>query len=109
MACEWHGDHDLWPVAGGFCVCSSAQEQPANNWQSVGQRVGFTTSVVHACQRPRTVSQLETMANVSDCHKSQLRLANLAQIDHPHESKMTKWRDFVKMMDFNEEKNGESE
>ena len=27
----------------------------------------------------------------------------------PHESKMTKLRDLVKMMDFNEEKDGESE
>ena len=44
----------MWPAAGGCCVCAGAQEQaqeqPANNWQSVGQRVGFTTSVVHACQ-----------------------------------------------------------
>ena len=36
-------------LAGGFCVCAGAQEHPANNWQSVGQRVGFTTSVVHDC------------------------------------------------------------
>ena len=39
--------HDLWPAG---CVCAGAHEQPVNNWQSVGQRVGFTTSVVHACQ-----------------------------------------------------------
>ena len=41
------------------------------------------------------------------CHKSQLRLVNLARIDHPRE--LTKWRDLVKMMDFSGENDGESE
>ena len=52
MGCEWQGGHDLWPAAGGFCVCAGAHEQPANNWQNVGQRVGSATSVVHACLVP---------------------------------------------------------
>ena len=28
------------------CVCAAAHEQPTNNWQSIKQRVGFTTLVV---------------------------------------------------------------
>ena len=35
-------------VASGFCVCTGAHEQPTNNWQSVGQMAGFTTSVAVA-------------------------------------------------------------
>ena len=40
----WHGKEIMiyGQATGGFCVCAGAQEQPANNWQSVGQRVGFT-------------------------------------------------------------------
>ena len=41
----------LAPVCGQrVCVCEGALEQPTNNWQSIKQRVGFTTLVVHACQ-----------------------------------------------------------
>ena len=51
--CEswWFG---MWMARGkdlvfrGRRVCAGAHEQPTNNWLSVGQRVGFTTSVAVA-------------------------------------------------------------
>ena len=35
VAFEWQGDRDLWPVAGGFCVCvyTGAHEQPTTSKQ----------------------------------------------------------------------------
>ena len=59
VACEWQGDHDLWPAAGEFCVCAGAQEQPANNWQSVGQRVGLTYLSRPRLSTGRAMSQLD--------------------------------------------------
>ena len=41
----WQGDTMM--VSGQRVVCVQV---PTNNWQSVGRRVEFTTSVVHACQ-----------------------------------------------------------
>ena len=46
----------------------STHEQPANNWQSVGQRVGFTTSVVNACQSLMSHNDGEVL------HMSQLEI-----------------------------------
>ena len=90
--------HDLWPAAGGFCVCAGAHGQPANNWQSVGQRVGFDTSVVHACLVPSrdVLRTMRSSNSTGTVRLSQLRLVNLARIDHPHEIEVTKWRSLVK-------------
>ena len=65
-------------MAGGFCA--GAHEQPTNNWLSVGQRVGFATSVAvaQAVSSPRQRRSNNDVPR-KDCltatsHKSQLQL-----------------------------------
>ena len=104
MGCEWQGGHDLWPAAGGFCVCAGAHEQRANNWQNVGQRVGSATSVVHACLVP---SRDVTVA-MSICAATKLELSVTSpnwdrSIWHEltiTEIEVTKLRKLGEMMDF---------
>ena len=64
------------------CVCGGAHEQPTNNWQSVEQRVGFTTLVV-----PRlSTGSAKRRSEGVNCKQilPQAELVKAAPIDHPH-------------------------
>ena len=66
----WHVNKEIMicgqrPASFVRAQAGKAHGQPTNNWQSVGQRAGFTTSVVHVCQRPRTMSQPDNDGEVS--------------------------------------------
>ena len=92
-----------------LCVCCMYEQQTASRalGKGVGRASGSHTSVVHACQvLPSRCNSLITMVN---CHKSQLRLVNLARTGLPHENR--KWHngETRKMMDFNGEKDAESD
>ena len=100
-------DHDMWPAAGGFCVCAGLRK---NNQQTTGRSLGKGSgSLTESSTLVNVLARCDSLITMVECHKSQLILVNLARIDYPHESKMTKWRDLVNMMDFNGEKDGESE
>ena len=92
-SCVWHVDGKEIMICGqrpaGFVYAQAHKSNQQTTGRALGKGsglVGFTTSVVHACHVLARCHSLITMANVSDCHKSQL-------VDYPHVSKMTQWRD----------------
>ena len=96
------------PVCGQrVCVCEGALEQPTNNWQSIKQRVGFTTLVVHACQLVPCEAAVDD--GVNNCNKFLPELVKTASIDHPHRNdKMVRHRERACCV-FIDEKDGKSE
>ena len=100
-----------WSVASGrrvLCMrrCTrTTNKQLAERWAK--GRVHYL-SRPHL-SRPARCHSLITMVNCLDCHKVSTRDGQSGTNWPSTESKMTKWRDWVKMMDFNGEKDGESE
>ena len=71
----------------GFVYAQVHKNNQQTTGKSVGQRVGSTTSIVHACHVLVRCHSLITMANCLKTVTSlNLRIGQSARIDHPHDT-----------------------
>ena len=115
-SCVWHVDGKEIMICGRWPAGFAYAQVHKGNQQTTGRALGKGSgSLPYSSTLVNVLARCHSLITMANCHKSQLRLVNLRlariMIDHPHdhESKMTKWRDLVKMMDFIREKDGESE